>query len=460
MSNKFLKYVFLAMILISVSCNETKLEPTNGTPLNAVPVRAFTPAELMDKVQKESIKYFWEYANTNSKLALERVHFDNSGYDQNLVAIGGSGFGLMSILVGVHRGFYDEEDAFPRLQTALNFLQNMPRYHGAWPHWADGTSGQVRMIFAQDDGGDIVETAFLCEALICIREKYKNGNTLEVALAQQADNLWRGVEWDWYTNGQNSLTWHWSPNHGFAINNKLYGYNETMIAYVLAAASPTHPISAMVYNNGWARNGGIANGAVKYGLPVILDHAGASGSVGPMFYSHYSFLGLDPTGLSDGYVNYGTALINHAKIQHKYSVANPNHWGGYSDKIWGLTASESRNSDGSIGYHAHSIETDKGVITPTAALSDFPYSPDESMKFLKYCYEENSAKLIGPCGPYDAFSPHYDWYTKRYLAIDQGTIAPMIENYRSGLLWNWFMNAPDVRQGLINLGFHSTKYGF
>lgn len=456
---KILKYILIFPLLLSVACDDD-VKNAEGTPLAEVPIKALNPGELMDKVQRESIKYFWDYANSNSKLALERVHFDNTGYDNNLVTTGGAGFGLMNLLVASSRGIKDEEEVFPRLQTALNFLQTADRFHGAWPHWMNGTTGDVIPFFGKDNGGDLVETAFLCQALICIRERYKDGNSIEQALATQADNLYRGVEWDWYTNGQNVLIWHWSPQYNFEINNQLRGYNEALIVYVLAAASPTHPISPAVYNEGWSRNGGIASGASKFGIPVILDHAGASGSVGPMFFSHYSFMGLDPQTLTDGYVNYGQAVINHAKIQHKYSVLNPNHWGGYSDKVWGLTASESRNEDGSIGYWAHSIESDKGVITPTAAISSLPYAYDEAIKFLKYTYEENSEKLVGECGPYDAFSPHYDWYVKRYLAIDQGTIAPMIENHRTGLLWNLFMNAPDMRQGLINLGFHSTKHGF
>lgn len=460
--NSFQKiYTFILFVpLLLLSC-DSSIEETEGTPLEAVPIRYLTPDEVMDKAQKDAFKYFWNYANEDNFLALERVHFDNTGYDSNLIAIGGSGFGLMNILVGVQRGIITRAEAVTRLQTALTWLQNADRFHGAWGHWYYGDSGHVREIFSGDNGADLVETSFLCEGLICVREFFKNGTATEQALATKADTLWKGVEWNWFTNGGNDLIWHWSPTLGFtAFNNHISGYNEAFITYVLAGSSPTHAISQQVYNQGWARNGGIANGATKYGLPVVLDHAGAGGSVGPMFYSHYSFMGIDPRGLTDSYVNYGTATTNHAKIQHAYSVANPNHWGGYSDEVWGLTASESRNPDGTTGYAAHSIENDKGVIAPTAAFSNIAYTPTESLKFMKYCYEKNYDNIIGACGPYDAFSLHYNWYSKRYLAIDQGTIAPMIENYRTGLLWNLFMNAPDVRQGMINLGFHSTQHGF
>lgn len=419
-----------------------------------------TDDEIMDLVQKQSFTYFWNQAESNSKLAKERFHPDSPDSDAHTVTTGGSGFGLMNILVGIERGFVTRTDAITRLQTALTFLENADRFHGAWPHWMDGTSGDVIPFGTVDNGGDLVETAFLSQSLICVREYFKNGNTTEQALAQKADDLWKGVEWDWYTKGENALYWHWSPNYEWQINMKLTGYNETMIAYVLGVSSPTHPISTTCYNETWAQNGGIVSSATKYSIPVVFNHAGASGSVGPMFFSHYSFLALNPYGLSDQYANYWDLVKNHALIMHQYSIVNPSGYSGYGDNVWGLTASYSRNSDGSLGYSAHSPQNDLGVIAPTAALSSFPYTPTESMKFLRYLYEQKRSDYVGVCGPYDAVSPHYNWVANAYLAIDQGPIVPMIENYRTGLLWDLFMNAPEIKQGLINMGFHSTEYNF
>ena len=168
-----------------------------------------------------------------------------------------------------------------------------------------------------------------------------------------------------------------------------------------------------------------------------------------MFFSQYSFLGLDPRGLSDEYVNYDNATTNHAKIMYQYCIANPKGWTGYSSKNWGLTASYSRNIDGTTGYSAHQPNNDLGVISPTAAVSSIPYTPTESRSYLRFLYNENYSKYIGLAGPYDAYSIHYNWVTPRYLAIDQGTISPMIENHKSAFLWNLFMNAPDIKQGLI-----------
>lgn len=436
-------------------------ESTDESLSNTEAPNNYTDPQLIEMVQKDVLKYFWDYAEVNSKLARERYHTDNTSQDANVVTTGGSGFGLMTILVGIKNGYVPRAEAVSRLTTSLNFLQNANRFHGAWPHWMNGTTGQVIPFSTMDNGGDLVETAFLAQGLICVREYFKNSSdTSELALSQKADALWKGIEWNWYTKGENVLYWHWSPNYNFQMNIQLKGFDETLITYVLAAASPNYSIDKPVYQQGWARNGTIKSTASVYGIPVIVNHNGANGTVGPMFWSHYSFLGLDPRGLSDEYVNYGEATTNHARIMYQYCLTNPKGWLGYNAKSWGLTASYSRNTDGSTGYAAHQPNNDLGVISPTAALSDMPYTPTESMNVLRFLYNENYNKYIGVAGPYDAYSVHYNWVTPRYLAIDQGTIAPMVENYKNQFLWQLFMNAPDVKQGLIKLGFHSTQYGF
>jgi hypothetical protein len=465
----FISFLFINILLSSASCSKSDNieEPAAPDPVDPIlvvindPVTPISDIDALDLVQKECIKYFWDFAHPVSKLARERYHTDDPGNDANIVTTGGSGFGLMTIVAGVERGFVNRAEAVSRLTTALTFLENADRFHGAWPHWMNGTTGDVIAFSTKDNGGDLVETAFLCQGLITLREYFKNGNIAEQALAQKADDLWKGVEWNWYTRGgQNVLFWHWSPNFAWDMNFKLEGYNEALIVYVLAKASPTFPITTNApYTQGWSRNGSIVSSGTSFGIPKVFNHNGTN-SVGPMFWAHYSHLGLDPRGLSDQFANYWTLNQNHAKIILQYCISNPNNFTDYSDKCWGLTASYTRNSNGSTGYTAHQPNNDNSVISPTAALSNFPYTPVESMKFLKYLYAEHRARYVGVAGPYDAFSVKHIWRTPRYLAIDQGTIVPMIENYRTGLLWNTFMQAPDVRAGLISLGFSSTQHGF
>lgn len=419
---------------------------------------------LMEKVQKDALTYFWDFAEPNSLMARERYHEDDiyPENDKNIVASGGTGFGLATILVGVERGFIDREEAVQRLHHIMDFLAKADRFHGAWSHWINGETGKaVPFGNIKDNGGDIVETAFLAENLICVREYFKDGNKKEKLLSEKCDKLWNDIEWNWYTKGgEKTLYWHWSPDYQWDMNVNLKGYNECLITYILAASSPKYAIDAETYYNGWTQNGKYVTNRKKYGIPLFVDFDRAEEYGGSLFWAHYSYIGLDPRGLSDLYVkNYFDLNKNQVRINYEYCIKNPKKWKGYGKDYWGLTASYSYTPDGSFGYQAHMPNNDFGVISPTAALSSFPYSPKESMDFLKFIYAQ--PQFIGKAGPYDATSIHYDnWTLPRYLAIDQGTIAPMIENYRTGLLWNLFMNAPEIKQGLINLGFHSTQYGF
>lgn len=412
----------------------TKLDPSDKFP-------RITSEELLTKVQEQTFKYFWDFGHPNSGLARER----NSS--SNTVTIGGSGFGVMSILVGIERGFITREEGVLRLKKIVDFLKAADRFHGVWPHWMNGDTGVTIPFGSDDDGGDLVETAFMIQGLLTVREYLNSSNAQEQSIINTITQLWEEVEWDWYTQGgQDVIYWHWSPNVGWQKNLQIRGWNESLIVYVLAASSPTHSINASVYNQGWARNGAMANNGEYYGITLPLGSAYG----GPLFFSHYSFLGLDPRNLTDQYANYWDQNVAHAKINHAYSVANPKNYVGYSEGAWGLTASDNDN-----GYSAHSPTNDLGVITPTAALSSFPYTPEESMDALEHFYYIMGDKLWGNYGFYDAFNLTEGWYASTTLAIDQGPIIVMIENYRTALLWDLFMSNNEISDGLDKLGFTS-----
>ena len=442
-------YIFLILSLFFASCKfdkEKKQLETFDSNLSKL-----TDEQLLDTIQYQTFNYFWEGAEPNSGLARERLHMDDvyPTSPKNTVTTGGSGFGLMAILVGVERGFISREQALKRYFTIVDFLEKADRFHGAWPHWLDGETGKVYPFSKKDNGGDLVETAFLVQGLLTVSEYFKKGNDKEQELVTRIDNLWKTVEWDWYTKGgEDVLYWHWSPNFSWEMNFPVGGYNECLIMYVLAASSPTHSISKDVYEKGWARNDSIVSLESLYGLPLVLDYyEHDKAAIGPLFWAHYSYLGLNPKGLKDKYADYWTLTQNHAIIHYRYAQENPKQYKGYGDSLWGLTSSYSIK-----GYAGHRPGRDLGVISPTAALSSFPYTPKESMQMLRYMYEKQDS-LIGKYGPYDAFSLHNNWYKPRYLAIDQGPIPVMIENYRTGMLWKLFMQNKDVQNGLKKLEF-------
>lgn len=408
---------------------------------------------LMSLVQYRTFQYFWDGAEPTSGGARERFHSDNiyPQDDKHIITSGGTGFGVMAILVGIERRFIRRQEGFDRLNRLVDWLAKADRFHGAWPHWMNGETGRVKPFSSRDDGGDLVETAFLTQGLLCVREYFRNGNEKEKLLAEKIDKLWKEIEWDWYRkNGQNVLYWHWSPQNNWAMNFAVTGYNECLIMYVLAAASPTHGIPAEVYHEGWARSGKMKNDPEheQFGYHLALRHNGAEQYGGPLFWSHYSFLGLDPRNLRDRYADYWEHNTNHTLINRQHCIENPKGYKGYGENCWGLTASYSIN-----GYSGHSPANDLGVISPTAALSSFPYTPAESMKVMRYLYDSLGEKVWGEYGFYDAFSEESNWYTPRYLAIDQGPMVVMIENHRSALLWDLFMSAPEIRPALEKLGF-------
>ncbi len=451
------KFVVLTAIVLSIlSCKDDTKTQSNSDLASIEKAKIeWSKNQLLDTIQYQTFNYFWDGAEPNSGLARERIHMDDvyPTSPKNTVTTGGSGFGLMAILVGVERGWVTRKEAVKRYHKILNFLEKADRFHGAWPHWLDGETGKVYPFSKKDNGGDLVETAFLVQGLLTVAEYFRNGNEEEQELVANIERLWKEVEWDWYTKGgEDVLYWHWSPEFGWEMDFPVGGYNECLIMYVLAAASPTHPISKEVYEKGWAKSGKIVSDEKYYDEELVLNYYEHSDApIGPLFWAHYSYLGLNPKGLSDQYADYWKLTQNHAKIHYKYALDNPKDFKGYGDSLWGLTSSYSVK-----GYKGHRPGNDFGVISPTAALSSFPYTPKESIQMLANIYK-NHDSLVGKYGPYDAFSFEHNWYLPRYLAIDQGPIPVMIENYRTGLLWNLFMKNEDVQIGLNKLGFTYEK---
>lgn len=439
------------MLCLLLSCH-TPAKKTTESQLTQK--QSLSDDSLMSLVQYQTFQYFYKGAEPVSGLAPERIHMDGDyrENDAHVITTGGSGFGMMAFLVAIERGFISREEGFRHLRKNVDWLARADRFHGAWPHWLDGNTGKVKPFSPNDNGADIVETAFLMQGLLTVRQYFANGNTEEQQLSADIDKLWREVEWSWFTKGKNVLYWHWSPDKEWKMNVKVRGYNECLITYIMAASSPTFPISAEVYHQGWANNGAIKSEQITYGFPLILKHDGAEEYGGPLFWSHYSYLGLDPRGLSDDYANYWELNVNQTLINYEWCVRNPNSFKGYSDECWGLTASYSPDF---YQAHAPGNKSDVGVISPTAALSAFPYAPAQAKKAMRFFYEQLGDRIWGKYGFYDAFSLEHNWFPNDYLAIDQGPIVSMIENHRSGLLWNLFMSAPEIKVGLRKLNFKS-----
>ncbi|MDD4820593.1 MAG: glucoamylase family protein [Flavobacteriales bacterium] len=404
--------------------------------------------ELLDMVQQYTLRYFWDFAHPSSGMAYER---SNGAPAEGKVTIGGSGMGVMALLSGVERGFISRENAYDRILRIVGFLEKAPRFKGMWAHWYNGDTGTVMSFSEKDNGGDVVESAFMMQGLLCARQFFSSAK--ELSLRQRITRLWEDMDWDFYTQGQNVIYWHYSPDYGFEMNHPIRGYNEALIVYILAAASPTHPIRADVYNQGWASwdQKEFSNYSVYYNMMLPLGNQRWLG--GPLFFAHYSYLGLCPKGLRDRYADYWQQNVRQVLINRAYCMDNPYNWVGYGAGFWGITACDMVPE----GYMAHmpGYWFDTGTVAPTAALSSMPYTPEFSMDVLKNLYRNYGKECFGGFGFYDAinFSVGDMPVKKNYIAIDQAPIMVMIENYRTGLLWRLFMQDNDVRKGLSSLDF-------
>lgn len=401
--------------------------------------------EYLETIQKATFGYFWDFAHPISGMASERTA------TPNIVTSGGTGFGVMCIVVGTERKWITRNEAVQHLLKMTTFLKNADRFHGAWSHWMDGRTGKVVPFGQKDNGGDLVETAYLINGLLVARQYFDKADAKEKLLRKQITDLWESVEWDWYASrGDDFLYWHWSPNYNWEMNMPIRGYNECLITYVLAMGSPTHGIKSAVYDKTWKKSDFYKNGKqfLGYQLPLGFDKGG------PLFFAHYSYLSLDPRLMEDDNANYWQQNLAHTLINYDYCVKEAKKEFGYATDNWGLTASDDYNF-----YDAHSPTNDNGTISPTAALSSFPYTPFASYQAMRGMYLKKGNHLFEKYGFYDAYNASLNWYSNQYLAIDQGPIVVMMENYRSGLIWKLGEKISELKKGLSLMGIKPPLYG-
>ena len=464
------------VVVIAISFSAILFAQKNkstGFPNSIVPVgiiKDLSDSALLEVVERQTFRFFWHDAHPVSGLALERSNtvlaehywdyineawdepnFSKTKFGPDACAIGGTGFGIMSTIIAVERKWIGRDTAVRRLIKIADFLINADCFHGIYPHFMDGRTGKTIKFDRLDDGADLVETSYLLMGFLCAREYFKGNDPREVYLRKRVDQMWGAANWNWHTKGENKLYWHWSPNNGFDMNFPIWGWNECLITYIMAASSRSHPISKDVYNGSWVGSNGFKNGKTYYGYELPLGNYDKGG---PLFFEQYTFQGIDPNGLKDSLgIDYFEQVKNHTLINRAYCIENPKKFKGYAENCWGLTAGDSYK-----GYVAHCPDTDLGVIQPTAAISSMPYTPKESMEALRHFYYDLGDKIWSKYGFVDGFSIHHNWYAKSHLAIDQGPIIVMIENYRTGLIWKLFMNIPDIQNGLRKLGFTSPWF--
>lgn len=426
--------------------------------------RQFSNDELMTMAQRACFRYYWELGHSDCGMAIEVLPGDD-----NLVALGASGFGVMAMIVGAERGFAPRDEVAERVLKIVRFLAKADRFHGVWPHFFDGHTGKTNAFFGpNDNGGDLVETAFMIQGLLAARQYFDRDTPAERELRETITRLWRDVEWDWHRRDPTSpvLYWHWSPDKEWVISHPLIGWNETMIIYLLAIASPTHAVPAEMFHTGfagtteqaiayrrnWSRTTDgdhYVNGNEYYGIKLDVG----CGNGGELFFNQFSFLGFDPRGIRDKYTNYARNNRNIALISHAYAIDNPRDRKGYGADCWGRSAGI--NSGGGRALP----RDDNGTICTSASLGVMPYTPDESMAALRHFYRELGPKCWGTYGFHDGFNETEGWFEEVYMGLNQAQIVVGIENHRSALLWKHFMANPEIAPALEAIGFEPDQNG-
>lgn len=426
--------------------------------------KRMSDAELLEMVQEATFRYYWDGGHPQAGVAVEILPGD-----KDLVAVGASGFGIMAMLVGAERQFVTREQCAERLVKILNFLESSDRFHGVWPHFLHGQTGKAFPYFGKyDDGGDLVETAFLVQGLLAARQYFSQPTEIETNIRQRITRLWETVEWDWYRRTPQSefLYWHWSPNYQWHIGHPLIGWNETLIVYLLAIASPTHAVPASLYHTGWAgrspeavayrRNWSrtyqgdhFTNGLSFYGHRLEVGEGNGS----DLFFTQFSFLGFDPRGIRDAYADYFQNNRSIALINRAYCVDNPRKFKGYGPDNWGLSAG--LNAGGGRPLP----RDDNGTICCSASVGSMPYTPRESLAALKHFYRDLGDRIWTEYGFSDGFNATTEWFEPASMGLNQAVITVMIENYRTGLIWKHFMANPEIAPALKAIGFNSQKQG-
>lgn len=451
-------YLLFTLIIAFLSC-KSQNESTDH-PSEAVKWWASTDEQLLDSIQHQTFKYFYDFAHPVSGMARERSHSPIHGLRSNAydvdetVTVGGTGFGIMTFPIAINRGWISREDAAKQMLKLTNWLYHKAeRFHGMFSHWYKGSTGKTFAFSKKDNGGDVVESAFLFQGLLTIRQYFDQDNETERQIRDNVTKLWEEADWKFYCNGNPWILWHWSPEFKFEKNMPVMGFDETQIVYILAVSSPTFSVDPSIYDSGWAID---YNNRFKkegdYINRLRIDQRNDGG--GPLFFTHYSYLGMPPY-FKDAYVTKAgyADYFEHNKamaLAHKTWCDSV----GYPEGCWGLTS-----SDNPWGYssHAPGEKRDNGTVAPTAAVSSIVYTPKESIQAIRYFLDSHADSLWGPYGFHDAFNLKENYFAPSYLAIDQGPIPVMIENYRTGLLWNLFMKDPDIQKGIERLDFELTK---
>lgn len=409
---------------------------------NVHEVAALTDSVFLDLVQRASFDFFWLEANANNGLIKDR---SASGAACSIASVG---FGLTAITIGIDRGWITREAGRTRVLNTLKTFWTKPQgretsgrigYKGFFYHFLDMNTA----LRTWNSELSSIDTALLLAGILDMKQYFTSSDAAENDIRALADSIYYRVDWNWMRNFQPNITGGWFPESGF-INWWWAGYNEAMIMNILGLGSPTHAIQSPTWN-AWTSG---YQWQTQYGQTYVIFP--------PLFGHQYSHCWIDFRNIQDAYmrgkgINYFENSRRATLAARAYAIANPRGHKGYGENVWGLTA-----CDGPNGYSARGAppaQNDDGTIAPTAAASSIPFTPQESIAAMRHMYDTYRAQLWTKYGFRDAFNLNVNWWGPDVIGIDEGPIVLMIENYRTGKVWQRFMQNADIQRGLQKAGF-------
>lgn len=399
-------------------------------PILAAPVvPSLSDEELLDKIQRQSLEFFTLERNPKTGLVRDRADNFKKGIRPGAASIASVGFALTAFGVGASRNWLDRTTAREMTRRTLEFfLHHAPQEHGFFYHFMEMETGKR----AHRSELSPIDTALFLAGVLFAAEFYEDPQIRELA-----EKIYERVDWPWLLHGGETLALAWSPESGFQ-KQRWDHYNESMILYLLAIGSPTHPIPA----SSWQA---LRRPLGSYGPFRLIQFP-------PLFGHQYSHIWVDFRDRNDGYADYFKNSVNATLANRKFCMDQASKFESYGPNSWGLTA-----SDGPFGYRAYGAppgwaEHD-GTIAPTACGSSIVFTPKESLACLRHFYENLREKLWGRYGFSDAFNLDKNWFDTEVIAIDQGALLLMIENYRTGLIWKVMSRNLSLERALKAVGF-------
>jgi len=415
--------------------------------------------DLLDRLERAAFEYFLHETNPENGLVADT---NRTGAPASIAVVG---FALSTYPIAVERGWITRDEAAARIAVTLRFFWNSPQgeqadatgYKGFYYHFLDLQTGKRTWTSELS----LMDTALLLAGVLTASVYFNKATQTEIEIRELADALYRRIDWLWAQDDKSSVSQGWKPESGF-LHYGWEGYNEAILLYVLALASPTHPLPATSYP-AWTSTYQWEN---LYGLDVLY--------AGPLFVHQFSHAWIDFRGIRDRFMrekrsDYFENSRRATYLQREYARRNPHDFKGYGENCWGFTAGDgpcasTARVDGKyhqcFGYTARGVPygPDDGTIAPWAALASLPFEPEIALAAARHClthYPEilKEGRLPSGFNPTLPGNNSHGWISEGHFGLDQGIIVLMIENYRSQLVWKLMRDCPYIKRGLERAGF-------